>query len=76
MTEIVEEAAKLFNVYQRTSRSIEKTFCHGGKDLWKDYKVEFKAHLDALSGLSLYSNKIKSRTDGRLPADDGVLFNN
>ena len=37
---------------------------------------ELKAHLDAFSELSLYYNKIKIRTAGRIQADYGVVFNN
>ena len=76
MTEIVEEATKFFNVVQHNSRSTKNTFNHGGQDPLKDCEVEFKAHLDALYEISLYSNKIKSRTAGRLPVDNGVVFYN
>ena len=76
MTYILEKATKLFNVGQNTSISFKNTFCHGSQDPWKDCEVELKEHLDALSELSLYYNKIKSRTDVRPPADDGDVFNN
>ena len=76
VTEIVEDVTKFFNVFHCTARSTENTFFRGGQDPWKDCEVEFKARLDALSELSLYSNKIKSCTSGRLPEDDGVVFNN
>ena len=60
----------MFNVGQSTSKSIKNKFHHGGRDPWKDCKVEFKAHIYALSELFLYSNKIRSCTSGMLPADD------
>ena len=74
MTEIVAETPNLFNTVQHTSRYIKKIFCHGGQDLCKEYQVEFKAHLDVLYEISLYSNKIKCSTTGRLPADDQIAF--
>ena len=54
MTEIVEEAHKIINEKQRTTRSIEKTFRAAGQDPWVDCDAEFKAHLDKLSELPLY----------------------
>ena len=53
MMEILEEATKFFNVGQSNFISIGKTFFHGGQDPWEDCEVEFKAHMDALSELSL-----------------------
>jgi hypothetical protein len=72
MTEIIEEAVRVFNEGQRTSRSIEKTFRSSDQDPWVDCKSELKAHLDSLSKLSLYKNKLESCTPGKLPGDNDV----
>ena len=76
VTEIVEDVTKFFNVFHCTARSTENTFFRGGQYPWKDCEVEFKDHLDAPSKLYIYSNIIKISTAGRIPADDGVVFNN
>ena len=54
MMDIVEEAVRDFNTRQRETSSIRKTVVSVGQDAWKDYSVEFKAHLDKLSELPLY----------------------
>ena len=78
MTEIVEEAVRIFNAGQRTSRSIEKTFRSAGQDPWVNCEKEFKAHLDALAKLPLRSimeKSIAARTAKKLPGgDDGIEF--
>ena len=54
MMELVEASVKEFNVGQRKTRSIEKTFISAGQHPWMDCEEQFEAHLDGLSKLPLY----------------------
>ena len=75
MTEIVEEARKIFNQGQRSSRSIAKTFKSAGQDPWDHSEDEFKAHLYKLAELPVYAlmqRGIKNCTGASLPLDPSV----
>ena len=54
MMEIIESSVKEFNLGQRETRSVEKTFISAGQHPWRDCKKQFKKHLDYLSTLPLY----------------------
>ena len=51
---IIKNSVKNFNIGQRETRSVEKTFISAGQRPWKDCKEQFKAHLGYLSTLPLY----------------------
>ena len=62
MMEIIEAGVVEFNMKQRESESIKKTFISAGQHPWKDCTLEFKNHLDNLSKLPLYGGCCKGVT--------------
>ena len=63
MIDIIENSVKDFNMGQRETRSVEKTFISAGQHPWKDCKEQFKAHLNYLSTLPLYGGCKRSITE-------------
>ena len=62
MIKIVEDSVKEFNVKQRSSETIRKTFRKVYQDPWHESVDEFNAHLDSLEKDSMYKTLLDNQT--------------